>query len=65
MYANGKGLAKNYVHAHMWSNLSARNGDAEAVEQRNFFESKMTPQQVALAQKLARECQARNFKNCD
>jgi hypothetical protein len=25
----------------------------------------MTPQQIAEAQKLARECQARNFKNCD
>ena len=25
----------------------------------------MTPQQIAQAQKLARECQARNFKNCD
>jgi len=25
----------------------------------------MTPQQIAEAQKLARECQQRNFKGCD
>ena len=65
MYANGKGVAKDYVRAHMWANLSARDGDTDAVKQRDLFESRMTQTQIAEAQKLARECQARNFKNCD
>ena len=49
----------------MWLNLAAAQGDANAVENRDIVAKKMTTQQIAAAQKLARECQARNYKNCD
>ena len=49
----------------MWYNLAAVKGDADAVKSRDIIAKKMTTQQIAEAQKLARECQARNFKNCD
>ena len=49
----------------MWWNLAAVKGESEAVECRDIVAKLMTPQQIAEAQKLARECQARNFKNCD
>lgn len=65
MYDKGDGVAQNFVLAHMWSNLSAVNGDADSVKLRDAVAAKMTSQQIAEAQKLARECQARNFKNCD
>ena len=65
MYQSGNGVAQNLVRAHMWSNLSALNGDADSVKLRDAVAAKMTPQQIAEAQKLARECQARDFKNCD
>jgi hypothetical protein len=32
---------------------------------RDQFSKAMTPQQIAEAQKMARECQQRNFKDCD
>ena len=64
-YDNGEGVVQNYARAHMWFNLAAVSGNANAVRQRNFVASKMTPQQIVEAQKMARECQARNFKNCD
>ena len=49
----------------MWFNLAAVTGHATAVKNRDLIAKRMTPQQVAQAQKLARECQARNFKNSD
>jgi hypothetical protein len=49
----------------MWLNLAAVTGNAYAVKNRDIIAAKMTLQQVAEAQKLALECQARNFKNCD
>ena len=49
----------------MWYKLSAVTGHANAVKRRDLAAKLMTQQQVAEAQKLPRECQARNFKNCD
>ena len=65
MYAQGQGVLQNNVQAHMWFNIAAVKGDKAAVKNREFFENKMTAEQIAQAQKLAKECQARNYKNCD
>ena len=65
MYAKGQGVPMDDVRAHMWFNLAAAKGDANAVKNRDIAASKMTPQQMAEAQKLARECQARNYKGCN
>ena len=65
MYYNGQGAVQDYIRAHMWLNLAAVKGESLAVKNRDIVASRMTPQQIAEAQKLARECQARNFKNCD
>jgi TPR repeat protein len=63
-YATGEGVMQDYVRAHMWYNLSAvKNSSAAGF--RDIIAKKMTSQQIAEAQKLARECQARNLKNCD
>ena len=64
MYFSGKGAVQDYVRAHMWSNLASVNSE-ENKKNRDIVAKQMTPQQIAQAQKLARECQARNFKNCD
>ena len=55
MYRNGEGVTQDYVQAHMWLNLAAANGDADAVKNRDIVAAKMTPAQIAEAQKLARE----------
>ena len=65
MYDNGQGVVQDYVRAHMWYNLGAVSGKAEyAAKNRDSIAAKMTPPQIAEAQKLARECQARKFKGC-
>ena len=65
MYGNGQGVVQDYVRAHMWWNLAAAQGNANAVKNRDIVAKKMSTQQIVEAQKLARECQARNYKNCD
>ena len=55
MYATGQGVPQDYVLAHMWWNLAADQGDAVAFKKRDNVATKMTPAQIAEAQKLARE----------
>jgi TPR repeat protein len=57
MYANGWGVPQDYVRAHIWFNLSAAQGDQNAAETRDRILKRMTPAQIAEAQKLAREWQ--------
>jgi len=64
-YGKGQGVAQDFITAHMWLNLAAVGGDVHAVKNRDIIAARMTPQQIAEAQKLARECKARNLKNCD
>lgn len=64
MYANGEGVLRDYVQAHMWSNLAASRwppGEErdDAVRNRDIAAAKMTPAQVAEAQRLAREWEPR------
>jgi hypothetical protein len=46
----------------MWFSLSAANGDKFANRSRNNVNKRMIPAQVAKAQKLAREWQAKHKK---
>ncbi len=60
MYANGQGVPQDYVLAHMWFNLAAARmppGEKrdKAVSNRELAEERMTPDQLAEAQRLARE----------
>ena len=65
LYLNGQGVVQDSVRAHMWLNLAAIAGNKGAEFLRESAATKLTPQQIAEAQKLGRECQARSFKGCD
>jgi uncharacterized protein len=56
MYATGEGVPEDFVTAHMWLNLAAASGNKNAAIGRDTLAVKMmTPEQIAEAQKLARE----------
>jgi TPR repeat protein len=55
MYEYGRGVPQDYVQAHMWYNLAAVTGDATSFKNRDLLAEKMTPMQIAEAQRLARE----------
>jgi TPR repeat protein len=59
-YCEGKGVPQDYIQAHKWLNLAAASTDpirGMAVTWREDIAARMTPAQVAEAQKLAREWQ--------
>jgi TPR repeat protein len=59
MYDEGHGVPQDFVEAHMWLNLAASraHGDQQKyyAELREALAKKMTPQQIAEAQRRARE----------
>ena len=66
MYVRGEGVPQDYVQAHMWFNLAASRYPAseaekhdDAVHHRDIIAAKMTPAQIAEAQRLAREWKPR------
>ena len=66
MYFDGQGVPQDYIQAHKWLNLSASRLQGEAhemaVRNRDIAEKKMTPDQVAEAQKLALEWKLKTWK---
>jgi TPR repeat protein len=67
MYAAGQGVPQDYVEAHMWLNLAASRaaGDDQKkfADLRELFAKKMTAQQIAEAQRRAREWKPRSGEN--
>jgi len=55
MYDDGQGVPQDIVQAYKWYSLAATNGDKPAPQLRDLIANKMTPAQIAKAQKLARE----------
>jgi TPR repeat protein len=51
---------QDYVEAHKWFNLAAARGNLSAADNRDWLAKKMTPDQLAEAQRLAREWKPRN-----
>ena len=64
MYAKGERVIQDYVRAHMWFNLAASKGNKTGGEYREKVTKKMTPAQIAEAQKMARDCEKKKYKNC-
>lgn len=57
-YFLGLGVPQDFVLAHMWANLAAAKGHDLAIETRDKVAGYMTPEQIAEAQRLAREWRA-------
>lgn len=55
MYAEGQGVQQDFVQAHMWFDLAAASGDSSAKKDREITAARMTPSQIAEAQRLSRE----------
>jgi TPR repeat protein len=59
MYEHGQGVPQDYVSAHMWLNLAAASRATDpavrdqAAKERDMLAAKMTPAQIAEAQRLA------------
>ena len=64
MYHNGRGVLHDSVYAHMWWNIAASEGHENAKKARDTIVQDMTQTQIAEANRLARECVAKEYKGC-
>jgi TPR repeat protein len=55
LYATGRDVVADLVVAHKWFNLAAARGNSNALTRRIELAREMSAEQVAEAQKLARE----------
>jgi len=51
----GQGVPQDYIQPYMWASLAAAQGDEDAVEGLEILGKKMSPDQIAQAQRLAGE----------
>lgn len=64
-YSLGQGVVQDKVKGLMWLDVAILNGfEKVASDERGNFARGMTRSQIAEAQKLARECVAKNYKGC-
>ncbi len=59
MYERGQGVPQDYVRAYRWYTLAANQGDYLAEKFKDNLEKSMTLDQLAEAQRLAREWKAK------
>ena len=64
MYQFGHGVIQDNIYAHMWYNIAASSGDKDAVKNRGIIAKRMPRADISAAQKLARECVRKRYKEC-
>jgi len=68
LYDTGQGVPQDYVRAYVWYKLAAASLTGEhqknATGNRDNIARLLTPAQLAEGQRLASQCQARQFKGC-
>jgi uncharacterized protein len=54
MYSTGQGVPQDYVRAYAWGNVGSANGSDNGSELRDNVARALTPEQIAVAQKLSK-----------
>ena len=65
MYEQGKGVIQSYVSAHMWYNLGAINGSDNGSNNRDIVAKEMSSAQIEEAQRKAKDCLKKSYRDCD
>ena len=65
MYADGRGVLKDRILAHIWFNIAGANGHAQAREIRDTVERELTRADVTRATELARACMDSDYQLCE
>ncbi|MBL8337483.1 MAG: tetratricopeptide repeat protein [Rhodoferax sp.] len=65
MYFEGAGVPQDNLRAYLWFTLAAIAGAPGATRNRTSISRLLSPDDLARAQQLARECQIRKYAGCD
>jgi uncharacterized protein len=67
LYAYGRGVPQDYVRAYMWWNLAAQSTSNAEESEESILDKvarRMTPAQIAEAQRLSQQCQSQQYTKC-
>jgi TPR repeat protein/ankyrin repeat protein len=64
LYFEGFGVPQDYIMAYMWSDIAFTNGEETAGTERDHAAAKLTPADIAEAQRRAGVCFASNYQDC-
>ena len=64
MYVLGQGVLQDNIYAHMWFNIAASLSNEGSSKNRDIVAGLMTPADISIAQQLAREYVAKDYKGC-
>ena len=65
MYFEGAGVPQDNLRAYVWFTLGAIAGAPGASRNRTAIGKLLSPDELARAQQMARECQVRKYSGCD
>lgn len=65
MYRKGEGVPRSLTRAFMWFSFAARHGDAAAKAELHEVSNSMTPAEMSQAEKMMRDCEASEYRNCE
>lgn len=65
MHANGMGVPKSYLKAHVWYDIAVINGSAPGVFGRRYAFKQLSEAELAEAKELARMCIDSDYQDCD
>ena len=65
MYLRGFGVSRNLIRAYMWLELASVKGIGMAQQGLAEAAEGMSPSHITKAKRMAANCRARNYKNCD
>ena len=60
MFYMGEGVPQDFMYSHMWNNIAACKGIKKAEKFRNELSKKMTPDEIAKAEALAKKWMSKN-----
>ena len=63
--ARGLGVLRDHVLGHMWLNIAGANGHESSLALRDALEERMTRDEIAEAETLARRCLTSHYEDCD
>lgn len=69
MYFDGRGYPQDFKRAYLWYSLAVANqgkaDDFDAISRRDNLAAKMSPEELASAQEMARQCMTSEYAECD
>ena len=64
MYDSGYGVVQDFILAYLWFDLAGLNGNKDGFKDRDVIAQKMSKEDIARAQAMAKKCHESTYQDC-